>query len=268
MPEIDVNNTTINYRFDGPEQGELVMLSNSLASDYSMWDAQVPALVSAGYRVLRYDSRGHGRSGVPEGPYSIEMLAGDALGLLDELGLDKVHFCGLSKGGMIGQFIGAGHAGRLLSLSLSSTSAYLGPRWIWDGFIETAQNNGMKGVVDATIDRWFTKTGQTRLPAEVEKFRGLILNTPIKGFCACCAAIRDMDLRDSISSISTRTLVLVGEKDPGTPLSESEIIHKRIAPSVLSVISDAAHLVNVEKPDIFNDVLIKFIGNSGQQQDF
>ena len=262
MPAVDVNRTTINYRFDGPEQGQVVMLSNSLASDLAMWDSQVPDLVKAGYRVLRYDSRGHGRSAVPHGPYTIEMLAGDAVGLLDALGLDKIHFCGLSKGGMVGQMLGIQNAGRLLSLVLSSTSAYIGPRKIWDEFIETVRNNGMSAVVDATIDRWFTKKGQARLSSDVEKFRRSILETPIDGFCACCAAIRDMDLRDSISSISNRTLVIVGEHDLGTPVSESELIHERIASSVLTVIPDAAHLVNVEKADVFNDKLIKFINNN------
>jgi len=126
MPFADINGTTLHYCFDGPEQGPVVMLSNSLASDLAMWTFQVPALVEAGYRVLRYDTRGHGQSEVPEGPYSIEMLTAEAVGLLDGLGLNKVHFCGLSMGGMIGQMLGTQYGNRLISLTLSSTAAYMG----------------------------------------------------------------------------------------------------------------------------------------------
>ncbi len=262
MPAIDVNKTTINYRLEGPEQGSVVMFSNSLASDIAMWDLQVPVLLKAGYRVLRYDSRGHGCSAVPEGPYTMDMLAADALGLMDALGLDKVHFCGLSKGGMVGQVMGIKNAGRLLSLVLSSTSAHLGPPEIWDEFIETVRKNGINAVVGATIDRWFTKSGQKHLSNHVAKCRQSILDTPVEGFCACCTAIRDMDLRSSISSISTRTLVIVGEQDPGTPVSESELIHERISSSILRVVPGAAHLVNIEKSDIFNNELLSFIKNS------
>lgn len=259
MPLAEVNRTTINYRFDGPEDGPVVMLSNSLASDLTMWDKQIPALVEAGYRVLRYDSRGHGQSSVPEGPYSIEMLASDAVGLMDALGLEKVQFCGLSKGGMVGQMLGTQYSDRLTSLVLSSTSAYISPREIWDERIETVQKGGMRAVVDATIDRWFTKAGQDRLPSDVKKIRRMILNTPVKGFCACCAAIRDMDLRDSIRSISTRALLLVGEKDPGTPVSAAELIHGRIASSKLRIIPEAAHFINVEKTSVFNEALLEFL---------
>ena len=259
MPLIDVNGTTFHYRFDGPENGSVVMLSNSLASDLTMWDIQIPALVEAGYRVLRYDSRGHGQTAVTEGPYSIEILAADAVGLMDALDLDKVHFCGLSMGGMVGQMLGAEHGDRLISLSLCATSAHIAPREIWDERIETVRKNGMDAVADATIDRWFTKAGQKRLQSEVNKVRRMILNTPVDGFCACSAAIRDMDQRETIRVISTRTLVVVGEHDPGTPVSSAELIHERIASSKLMVISDAAHFINVEQASVFNNILLKFI---------
>ena len=259
MALVDVNGTTLHYRFDGPEHGQVVMLSNSLASDLTMWDIQIPALVEAGYRVLRYDNRGHGQSAVTVGPYSIEMLAVDAVGLMDALGLDKVHFCGLSMGGMVGQMLGARHGDRLISLALCATSAHIAPREIWNERIETVWKNGMDAVADATIDRWFTKVGQERLQAEVNKVRRMILNTPVDGFCACCAAIRDMDQRESIRAISTRALVVVGEHDPGTPVSAAELIHERISSSELRVISDAAHFINVEQASVFNNVLLEFI---------
>ena len=259
MPFADINGTRLHYCFDGPEQGPVVMLSNSLASDLAMWEFQVPALVEAGYRVLRYDSRGHGHSAVPEGPYSIEMLTTDAVGLLDGLGLNKVHFCGLSMGGMIGQMIGTQYGDRLISLTLSSTAAYMAPKEIWDERIETVRKGGMAVVADATIDRWFTKAGQTNLASSVEKVRHVILNTPVEGFCACCAAIRDMDQRETIRNIITPTLVIVGEHDSGTPVSVAEHIHKRITSSSLTIITEAAHFVHMEQANIFNQALLKFI---------
>jgi 3-oxoadipate enol-lactonase len=160
---------------------------------------------------------------------------------------------------MVGQMLGAGHGDRLISLSLCATSAQIAPREIWDERIETVRKSGMVAVADATIDRWFTKAGQERLQSEVNKVRRMILNTPVDGFCACSAAIRDMDQRETIRIISTRTLVAVGEDDPGTPVSASELIHERIASSKLRIISDAAHFINVEQASVFNNILLKFI---------
>jgi 3-oxoadipate enol-lactonase len=259
MPLAEANGTTFHYRFDGPNQGPVVMLSNALASDLTMWEFQVPALVEAGYRILRYDSRGRGHSAVPEGPYSIELLTADAVGLMDALGLEKVHFCGLSKGGMIGQMLGSQYGDRLISLTLSSTSAYMAPKEIWDERIETVRKNGMAVVVDATIDRWFTKAGQTHLASSVEKVRRVFLNTPVEGFCACCAAIRDMDQRETIRTVLTPTLVIVGEHDSGTPVSAGKYIHQRITSSALTIIPDAAHFVHMEQSNIFNHALLEFI---------
>ena len=259
MPFAEVNGTKLHYRFDGPEQGPVVMLSNALASDLTMWEFQVPALVEAGYRILRYDSRGHGHSSVSEGPYSIELLTADAAGLMDALDLNKVHFCGLSMGGMIGQMLGTQYGDRLISLTLSSTAAFMAPKEIWDERIETVRKSGMAVVVDATIDRWFTKAGQRHLASSVEKVRRVILNTPVKGFCSCCAAIRDMDQRETIRTISTPTMVMVGEHDSGTPVSAAEYIHQGISSSALTIIHDAAHFVHMEQSSMFNHALLNFI---------
>jgi len=259
MPLADVNGTTLHYRFDGPEHRPVVMLSNSLASDLSTWNLQIQPLAEAGYRVLRYDSRGHGQSVVPPGPYTMEMLTADAVGLMDSLGLEKVHFCGLSMGGMVGQELGTRYGERLISLMLCDTSAYIGPPEIWDERIAAVREKGMAAVADATIERWFTGPGRERLPDEVQKVHQAILSTPPDGFCACSIAIRDMDLRESIRTVSVRTLVVVGEQDPGTPVSASELIHERIANSALQIIPDAAHFVQVEQAGLFNDTLLAFL---------
>lgn len=261
MPQATVNGTMLNYRFDGPAGGDVIMFSNSLASDLAMWDPQVPPLSEAGYRVLRYDGRGHGRSAVPPGPYSIEMLASDAIGLADFLGLKKFHFCGLSLGGMVGQMLGALHGGRLISLTLCDTSSFMANREVWEERFKLVRTAGMAGVVAATIDRWFTKAGQARIPDEVEKVRQMILGTPVEGYCGCGAAICELDLRETIRGISTRTLVMVGEQDPGTPVSAAEFIHSRIRSSILRIVPDAAHFVNVEQTGRFNKTLLKFLAS-------
>ncbi|OPY84659.1 MAG: 3-oxoadipate enol-lactonase 2 [Syntrophus sp. PtaU1.Bin208] len=259
MPLADVNGTVLSYFLEGPENGEVVMFSNSLASDRGIWKFQAPVLMEAGYRVLRYDSRGHGQSSAPAGPYSMEMLTLDAVGLLDLLSLEKVHFCGISLGGMIGQMMGAFHGERLFSLILCDTTPYTAFPEVWDERIETIRKRGTAAVVDATIDRWFTKAGQERLPDEVSAIRRMILNMSEEGYCGCCAAIRTLDLRQAIRDISARTLVIVGEQDEGTPVSEAEYIHGQIASSKLRIVPDAAHLVNVEQAQRFNATVLEFL---------
>jgi len=259
MPHLKTPATKIHYQFEGPLDGPVVMLAHSLGSDLSMWDPQVPELIAAGYRVLRYDQRGHGQSAVPPEPYTLEQLTADALDLLDGLGLHKIHFCGLSMGGMVGQLLGARHGGRLHSLMLCSTSAHMPPREVWDERIQTVRAQGMGVVIDATINRWFTQAGQARLPGEIQKIRCVLFNTPVEGFCACCAAIRDMDLREAIREIESPTLIMVGEHDPGTPVTTARFIHERILTSRLVVIADAAHLQNVEQADVFTQTMLGFL---------
>ena len=260
MPLANVNDTTLHYRFDGPDDGPVILVSNSLASNLGMWDRQLDTLLRLGFRVLRYDSRGHGRSGVPPGPYSIEMLARDAVGLLDALGIGRASFMGCSKGGMVGQMVGTRYGERLDRLVLCSTSAYLGGPDMWAARIEAVAGGGMAAVADATIDRWFTGPGQERLPADVARVREMILATPPEGFIACAHAIAGMDQRESIRAIDRPTLVIVGEHDPGTPPSAAELIHDRIAGSKLVVLEGCAHFCNVEQAGPFNAALEAFLG--------
>ena len=259
MPRIRANGITIHYQWDGPAKGPVVMLSHSLALDMTMWDPQVGPLTGAGYRVLRFDTRGHGQSEVPDGPYTMDLLADDAVGVMDALDLKSVHFCGLSMGGMIGQVLGAKHANRLRSLILCSTSSYMPPPQVWKERIALAEEKGMAALVDATIDRWFTRPGQQRLTEEVEKIRKVYVNSPVKGFCACCTAIRDMDLRQTITEIATPTLILVGENDEGTPVSHARQIREKISRSRLEVLAHAAHLQNIEQQEVFNKMVLAFL---------
>lgn len=259
MPVAEVNQTRLNYLLKGPQQGQVVMLSNSLASNLSMWDLQTQELIQAGYQVLRYDTRGHGDSAVPEEPYSMEQLLKDAVGLLDSLGLERVHFCGLSLGGMLGQMLGVRYPHRLHRLLLCSTAAYLGPPQMWEDRMQTARSQGMQPLVQPTIDRWFTQQGQRKLPEQVQKFKNMIQNTPVQGFCGCCAAIRDMDLRQEIVQIKTPTLVVSGELDQGTPVEEARFIQEQIPGARLEVIPQTAHMLNVEQAERFNSILLGFL---------
>ena len=259
MPTADVNDITLHYRFDGPEDAPVMLVSNSLASNLAMWNHQIDTLLRLGFRVLRYDSRGHGQSEVAPGPCSIEMLAEDAVGLLDALGIERASFMGCSKGGMVGQMVGTRHGDRFDRLVLCSTSAYMGGADVWAARIEAVANGGMAAVVDGTIDRWFTRPGQARIPAEVARIREMILATPAEGFIACAHAIAAMDQRETIRSIALPTLVVVGEQDPGTPPSAARLIHERIAGSKLVVLEDSAHFCNIERDGGFNAALEEFL---------
>ena len=165
---VTVNGAQIAYRFDGPANGRVVLMSNSLMSNYDMWDRTVPAL-SDRYRVLRYDTRGHGRSSTPPGPYSIAMLADDAAGLLDALGIAAVHFAGLSMGGMVGQQLAARYPDKVHSLALCDTASEMPPREMWEQRLAAARSQGVPGLADSTLQRWFTEPFLRRAPGEVEK---------------------------------------------------------------------------------------------------
>jgi 3-oxoadipate enol-lactonase len=258
MPQIDANGIAIRYQLEGPPDAPVVLFSNSLGTRLEMWDPQIPALTQR-YRALRYDSRGHGESAAPAGPYSIELLAADAVGLLDALGIERAHFCGLSKGGMVGQMLGARHGERLISLTLCSTACYMEPKHLWDERIKVANERGMAALADAVVERWFTQAFRVEPGIVVERVRQMILNTPAQGYAACCAAIRDMDLREAIASIRLPTQIIVGADDPATPPTKAEGIHARIPGSRLEVMPDAAHLLNIEQDVAFDASLRAFL---------
>ena len=257
MPHVKANDIEIYYELSGPADAPVVMLSNSLGTRLEMWDPQMAAL--AGYRVLRYDSRGHGRSGAPPGPYSIALLGEDALALLDALGIGQVHFCGLSKGGMVGQWLGSQHGERLLSLALCATAARIGSAELWNQRIEQSAREGMAALVDGVTERWFTPAYRATPRPEVEQVRAMILATPAHGYGGCCAAIRDMDQSEAVRAIRTPTLLIAGADDPATTLEVMRDLHGRIPGARLVEIPQAAHLVNIEQPERFNRTLTEFL---------
>ena len=259
MPTLKRGDARLNYVLEGVAGAPIVMLSNSLSSRLSMWEGQVPALLAAGFRVLRYDTRGHGQSSAPAGPYSIAMLADDALAVMDAAQAERVHFCGLSLGGMTGQWLGTHHAARLHTLTLCATAAYIGPPTVWAERIALVEQGGMAAVAEATVNRWFTAHGQQRLPNAIADIRTGILATPTAGYIGCGHAIMAMDQRESITAIRTPTHVMVGADDPSTPVSASEFLQQQIPGAALTVIPDSMHLFNVEQAAAFNAALLSFL---------
>jgi len=258
IQKIRVNGVELAYRFDGPENGRVVMMSNSLMSDHTMWDVTVPALADR-YRVLRYDTRGHGSSGTTAGPYTIELLADDAAGLMEALGIQRAHFVGLSMGGMIAQQLGARFPERILSLALCDTASEMPPRAMWEERLAIARSQGTAGLVDSTIQRWFTAPFIARDPQSVGLVRRMILNTGTEGFIACASAVRDMAQTTMLLQVKTPTLVLVGRHDPACSVEKAMVIHRMIDGAQLVIIEEAAHLSNIEQPQAFNAALRGFI---------
>jgi 3-oxoadipate enol-lactonase len=255
---IKVNGVDIAYRFDGPSDGHVVMMANSLMSDCSMWDWNMPAL-SDRYRVLRFDKRGHGDSETTPAPYSIPQLADDAVALLDGLKIDKVHFIGLSMGGMIGQQLGARFPERVYSLSLCDTASEMPPRSLWEERFELARKEGIAGLVDGTIKRWFTAPFIARAPQDIAKVREMILGTGVEGYLGCASAVRDMAQTTMLLKIKTPTLILTGRQDPACTVDQAIVLNRMIDGSKLVILEDAAHLSNIEQPELFNRTVRDFI---------
>jgi 3-oxoadipate enol-lactonase len=247
----------IHHRLDGNASAPVLMLSHSLGADLTMWDAQVAAF-SGSIRVLRFDTRGHGGSPVVPGGCNIAALAGDALGLLDRLGIARVHFCGLSLGGMIGIWLAAHAPERIDRLVLANTAALLGPPSNWDSRIAAVRAGGMAAIADTVISRWFTPEFSRREPQAVAKIRTTILATPPEGYAACAAAVRDMDQRESLAAIRAPTLVIAGTHDPATPPALSHALADAIVGARYTEL-DAAHLSNVEAAGAFNAAVLDFL---------
>lgn len=243
------NAVELYHVLEGREDGPVLVMANSLGTTLEMWDDQTPELGER-FRLLRYDHRGHGGSPVPPGPYTIEDLGRDALAMLDGLGIERFSFCGLSIGGMVGMWLASEVPERVEGLVLCCTSALLGPRELWDERIAVAKNEGMDALVDGVIERWFTPAIYAENPGTVKKAERMLRGTDPEGYAGCCAAIRDMDLRDRLPSIKSPTLVISASEDPATPPEHGELIHNSIPGSNFEVVPDASHLANIERPEI------------------
>ena len=257
LPTLDIQGDKFNCRVDGSPDAPVLVLSNSLGTNLSMWDAQMPAL-TARFRVLRYDTRGHGVSAVTPGPYTIGELGRDVLKLLDALKIRRAHFCGLSMGGMISMWLGVHAPDRIGRMVLANTAPKIGTPEMWNQRIDNVRKGGMEAIVDTLLERWFTAAFRARAPEAVARVGAMLRATPPEGYMACCAAVRDMDQRDAIAGIRHPTLVIVGTHDAVTPPAEGRATAERIR-GARYVELDAAHLSNVEAADRFTAEAVAFI---------
>lgn len=262
--KVSANGIEINYEVEG--EGPVVTLSHSLGCHLGMWDDQVRALRGR-YRVLRYDTRGHGKTSAPAGPYTLEQMAEDLRGLLGALEIERTHFVGLSMGGMIGQVFALAHPGVLESLVLCDTTsrypAQAAP--IWEERIKTVAAKGMEPMVGPTLERWFTAPFRQRRPEVLERVGGMIRATPPAGYIGCCQAIPKIDVTDRLGEVRCPALVIVGEEDPGTPVEMARAIHAALPAAELAILRAASHLSNVEQPEEFNRALLGFLDKATGQ---
>ncbi len=261
MPTLTLGDVQLNYRIDGRDDAPVLVLSNSLGTDLEMWSPQMPVLVER-FRVVRYDTRGHGASSVTEGPYTLDQLGHDVLGLLDHLGIERTHFCGLSMGGLTGLWLAVCAPSRIGRLVLANTGARIGTADGWNSRIASIRDAGSGGlpaaVVDGVVERWFTRRHRDLAVAEVERIRRMLVDTSAIGYAANCAAIRDADLRTALTAIRLPTLVVAGAHDPSTPASLGRDIAAAVSGAEY-VELDAAHLSNLEQAGAFNAALLRFL---------
>ncbi len=255
-----VNGIEMHYEIHGKEGAPWLMLSHSLACSVRMWDEQI-ATFKDRYRVLAFDTRGHGASTAPAGAYTLELLADDLRALLKHAGIERTHFVGLSMGGMIGQTFALKYPGVLTSLVLADTTsrypAEAAP--LWAERIKTAEERGMQPLVQPTLERWFTEGFRKARPEVVARVGQLILDTPVAGYAGCSHAIPKINLSSRLKEIKCPILVVVGEQDPGTPVAMAREIHDNAPGSKLVIIPNAAHLSNLEQPQAFDRALAEFL---------
>ena len=257
MPVINADGCPINVQVDGPEDAPVLMLSNSLGTTLHMWEAQV-APFTQHFRLVRYDRRGHGKSGVPKGPYTMERLGRDVLAVLDGLGVKKINWCGLSMGGMVGQWLGANAPERVERLVLTNTSSFFPDKNGWNERLKLVEEKGIAAFAAQNMARWFTKGFLEREPQTVAGIQAMFAATPLEGYLACGAAVRDMDHRDLLPRIKAPTLVIAGKHDGATPPEANEYISNHI-PGAKFALVDAAHLSNIEQSEAYTKAVLAFL---------
>lgn len=264
MPFARCADLVAHYDLGGPAGAPVVLLANSLGTTAHMWDAQSDAL-SAAYRVLRYDMRGHGltSSGERDGERgtTIAQLADDAAALLDALRIERVRLVGLSLGGMVAQRFAAAYPARVEALVLCATASRIGTPQMWDQRIALVEREGLAAIVEPGMERWFSPRSRREQPDLVRGFATMLGRTPALGYAAACKAVRDGDLRADVALITCRTLVVAGADDPVTTPADGAELRAAVAGAELLVLDDAAHMLCAERPDAFNPALLAFLGS-------
>ncbi|MBI1395230.1 MAG: 3-oxoadipate enol-lactonase [Betaproteobacteria bacterium] len=255
---VETNGIRIHCEVEG--DGPWLLMSHSLACDSRMWREQIDVFKGR-FRVLAFDTRGHGRSDAPDGAYTLEQLADDLEGLMEAVGVERCHYMGLSMGGMIGMTHALKYPGRFESLILCDTSSRIPAEAapVWKQRIDMALSQGMGPLVQPTLVRWFTENFRKARPDMMDRVGGLIRETPVAGYVGCCHAIPKIDLTDRLATVQVPTLVVVGDSDAGTPLEMSREIQLALPGAQLAVIPSASHLSNLEQPDVFNFLVGRFL---------
>jgi 3-oxoadipate enol-lactonase len=257
VPFVQTKDLRMYYELDGPAGAPSLVLSNSLGTNLSLWDSQLPVFAHQ-FRVLRYDFRGHGQTSATQEEYSIEMLGRDVLQLWDALNLPRVNFCGLSIGGMTGMWLAVNAPHRLNKLVLSNTAPKIGKLNTWNERIRAVREGGTKTVAQQVVERWFTPEFRANHPAEVAKTRRMIESTSTDGYVGSCAAVRDFDFWENVSTIRAQTLVIAGMHDQSVPPSDAQKLAKQI-PGARYIELPAAHISNVEAASRFTDEVSAFL---------
>lgn len=256
--KIKTNGIELNCVIEG--EGPWLTMSHSLACNLSMWDPQMAELKKH-YKVLRFDTRGHGASSAPPGPYTLEQMADDVHGLFNALGIKQTHWAGLSMGGMIGETYALKYPGVFRSMILADTTSRRPPNaaQMWGDRIRMAREKGMEALVEGTLGRWFTEPYRKAHPDVMARIGNDIRNTPVEGFAGCCDAIAKIDVLDRLKEIDCPAFVIVGDQDHGTPPEMARQIHANLRGSELLIIESAAHLSNVEQAGIFTRAMTDFL---------
>ena len=262
MPFVRAADLVVHYAVDGAPDAPVVMLANSLGTNFHMWDAQVAALARS-HRVLRYDMRGHGLTDTTASgdaaAATVERLAADAVALLDALAIARVRFVGLSIGGMVGQRFAAEYPDRVDALAICATGSRIGTAAAWNERIETVERDGLAAIAEAAMGRWFTARARAERPELVRGFANMLTRTPVDGYVGGCRAVRDADLRADDARIRCRTLIVAGAEDPTTTPAMGAEMRAAIPSAELIVFDDASHMLCAEQPEATNAALLRFL---------
>lgn len=256
MPKIQLTNFNCNYKFENFGHEKTLVLSNSLGTNFSMWEDNIDVL-SHYFNVLRYDTRGHGESTINQDKVSIAELGNDVIALLDYLKMDKVYFCGLSIGGLTGQWLGINHPTRFEKIIISNTAAKIGTEEGWEARVKQVTEHGLDSILTATAERWFSPDYRANNPEKVQEILNNFESTSLQGYTACCYAVAAADFREQLHDLEVPTLIIVGTQDEVTTLEDGKFIQKR-TPIASLVTLDAAHLSSMEHPEEFAKHIIHF----------
>jgi 3-oxoadipate enol-lactonase len=259
-----VTAAALHYTVEGPTDAPVVLLGPSLGTTTELWSPQVAGLAGR-FRVVRYDHRGHGGSPEPDPPYSIDLLGGDVLALLDRLEVTRAHVAGLSLGGMVAMWLAAHAPERVDRLAVVCSSARLGPPEAWAQRAATVRQDGMEGIADTVVGRWFPPGFAEQNPGVVEQFRAMLVSTPVEGYAACCGAIEVMNLEPDLPRITAPTLVIAGLADEATPPAHARRIADAIPGAKLALVAGAAHLANVARPELVTQLLVDFLAAAEEE---